>query len=110
MLTDYGTRRRTSNCGFSAESASANHLSRPVSGVRSGAHSLADIAQPAALVARGRILVWHITQRAECLGAHLGAITPVERRTEPADVHAQAVIVLQGTQFSPARQVHAISH
>jgi hypothetical protein len=90
---------------FSAEPASANHLSRPVNGVRSGAHSLADIAQPTEQVSRGRIVVWHITQQAECLGAHLGAISVFERRAEPSDVHAQAVIILQGTQLSPTRQV-----
>jgi hypothetical protein len=81
----------------------------------SGGYSLADIAQPTEQVARGRIVVWHVAQQAECLSADFGAITPFERSAEPADVHAQVVIILPGTQFSPTRQVplaemHAISH
>ncbi len=72
---------------------------------RSGGYSLADIPQPTEQVSRGRIVVWHVAQQAECLGADFGAITPFERHAEPADVHAQAVIILPGTQFSPTRQV-----
>ena len=44
-------------------------------------------------------------EQTKSVGANLGAITVLVRRPEPPNRRAQAIIILPGTQFSPARQV-----
>src|SRR6266849_11048142 len=74
-------------------------------GVRSGGHSLADIPQSTEQVPRRRIVLRHVDKQTYSLGANLGAITVLVGTPELSDIHAQAVIILPGTQFSPARPV-----
>jgi hypothetical protein len=47
----------------------------------------------------------HVDEQTKSVGANLGAITVLVRRPEPPNRRAQAIIILPGTQFSPARQV-----
>ena len=47
----------------------------------------------------------YVDEQTKSVGANLGAITVLVRRPEPPNRRAQAVIILPGTQFSPARQV-----
>lgn len=47
----------------------------------------------------------YVEEQTKSVGANLGAITVLVRRPEPPNRRAQAIIILPGTQFSPARQV-----
>jgi hypothetical protein len=47
----------------------------------------------------------YVDEQTKSVGANLGAITVLVRRPEPPNRRAQAIIILPGTQFSPARQV-----
>ena len=47
----------------------------------------------------------YVDEQTKSVGANLGAITVLARRPEPPNRRAQAIIILPGTQFSPARQV-----
>jgi len=47
----------------------------------------------------------YVDEQTKSIGAKLGAITVLVRRPEPPNRRAQAIIILPGTQFSPARQV-----
>ena len=56
----------------------------------------------------------YVDEQTKSVGANLGAITVLVRRPEPPNRRAQAIIILPGTQFSPACQVplaelHALS-
>ena len=47
----------------------------------------------------------YVDEQTKSVGANLGVITDFVRRAESSDMHTQAVIILPGMQFSPARQV-----
>ena len=47
----------------------------------------------------------YVDEQTKSVGANLGAITVLVRRPEPPNRRAQAIIILPGTQFSPARQI-----
>ncbi len=47
----------------------------------------------------------YVDEQTKSVGANLGAITVLVRRPEPPNRRAEAVIILPGTQFSPARKV-----
>src|ERR1700736_3950885 len=65
----------------------------------------ADIPQSTKEVPRCRIVMRYVDEQTKSVGANLGAITVLVRRPGPPNRRAQAIIILPGTQFSPARQV-----
>ena len=66
---------------------------------------LADIPQSTKEALRRRIVIRYVDEQTKSVGANLGAITVLVRCPEPPNRRAQAIIILPGTQFSPARQV-----
>ena len=49
--------------------------------------------------------MWYVDEQTKSVGANLSVITVLVRRLAPPNRRAQAIIILPGTQFSPARQV-----
>src|SRR5216684_2630219 len=67
--------------------------------------SPADVPQPTEQVASGRKIRRHILEEARGLSANHRQVLSLIRIHKQPDVHAQPVVILKCSEFSPTRQV-----